>query len=203
VQQPAGVAKVPPDLAENRRRRVGGELQFAVRIEAVDRLQQTDRADLDDVLQGRAASGETPSQVPDERRCISVRRSRRAERCGLCSAGHGAAPAAGSLPRAAGLETTRRRQSPEQGSRRLLNRIARVPLPESRDLVRDRGQHRPRESGAIGIASGPVGTPTTTSMDGIASSMCAVSCPPGCRACGSTSAHDSSTAICRSSTSPR
>ena len=66
-QQPAEVAEVPLDLAEDRRGGVGRELQPALGVEAVDRLDQADRADLDQIGQRLVAPGEAPGQVLDQR----------------------------------------------------------------------------------------------------------------------------------------
>ena len=62
VQRPGAVAEVPLDLADDRRHRVGRELDAALGVEALDREQQADRADLDEVLErlpaARVARGE-------------------------------------------------------------------------------------------------------------------------------------------------
>src|SRR6266516_4067736 len=47
--RPALVAEVALDLADDVRRRVGRQLDPSVEVEAVDRLDQADRADLDEV----------------------------------------------------------------------------------------------------------------------------------------------------------
>ena len=67
VDQPARVAEVPFDLAQDRRRGVGGELQPPVGIEAVDCLDQTDGADLDEVVERLVAAGEASGEIDDER----------------------------------------------------------------------------------------------------------------------------------------
>ena len=64
---PALVAEVPLDLADDRRGRVGGELDAALDVEAVDRLDQADGADLDEVVERLAPAGEPPGEVLDER----------------------------------------------------------------------------------------------------------------------------------------
>ena len=60
---PAAVAEVPLQLAENRRRRVGGEPQAAVGIEAVDGLDEAEHGDLDQVVGRLAAVGEAVGQA--------------------------------------------------------------------------------------------------------------------------------------------
>ena len=52
---PALVAKVSFDLADDRRRRIGRELDAAFQIEAIDGLEQSDRADLHQVVERLAA----------------------------------------------------------------------------------------------------------------------------------------------------
>ena len=56
--RPAGVTEEALDLADDRWHREGGELHPAAELEAVDRLDQADRADLDDVLHRLAAGAE-------------------------------------------------------------------------------------------------------------------------------------------------
>ena len=65
--RPALVPEVPLDLADDRRGGVRGELDAAVEVEAVDRLDQADRADLDEVVERLAAAGEPAGEVLDER----------------------------------------------------------------------------------------------------------------------------------------
>ena len=67
VYQPSGVAEIPLDLSENRRRRVGGKLQAAVGIEAINGLQQSDRADLHQVGHWLVATAEPAGEVLHER----------------------------------------------------------------------------------------------------------------------------------------
>ena len=55
ADRPALVPEVPLDLPDDVRGRVGGELDAAVDVEAVDRLDQADRAHLDEVLELLAA----------------------------------------------------------------------------------------------------------------------------------------------------
>ncbi len=64
---PALVAEVALDLADDRGRRVGGELHAAIGVEAVDGLDEPDRADLDEVLEGLAAVAEAAGAVLDQR----------------------------------------------------------------------------------------------------------------------------------------
>ena len=61
------VAEVPLDLADDGRHREGRELHAAVGVEAVDRVDQPDRADLDDVLHRLVAAAEAGGRVPHER----------------------------------------------------------------------------------------------------------------------------------------
>ena len=63
---PALVAEVALDLADDRRGGVGRELDAALEVEAVDRLDQADRADLDEVVVGLAAVAEPAGQVLDQ-----------------------------------------------------------------------------------------------------------------------------------------
>ena len=65
--RPALVAEVALDLADDRRRRVRRELDAARRLEAVDGLDQPDRADLDQVLERLAAVAEASRAVLDQR----------------------------------------------------------------------------------------------------------------------------------------
>ena len=50
VERPGPVAEVALDLADDRRHRVGRELHLPLGVEALDREEQADRADLDQVL---------------------------------------------------------------------------------------------------------------------------------------------------------
>src|SRR5207248_8411327 len=54
---PAAVAEMSLDLADDVRRGVGGQLDAAREVEAVDRLDQADRADLHQVVELLAAVG--------------------------------------------------------------------------------------------------------------------------------------------------
>ncbi|HEX2427575.1 MAG TPA: hypothetical protein VHI53_06585 [Gaiellaceae bacterium] len=56
-----------PDRAANRRDGEGGEIVAALAIETIDRLDQPDGANLDEVLQALATMGELPSDGSDER----------------------------------------------------------------------------------------------------------------------------------------
>src|SRR5919206_1228706 len=64
---PTLVAEVALDLAHDVGRRVGRKRYVARQLEAVDRLDQADRAHLLDVLQGLAATGVTARERSDER----------------------------------------------------------------------------------------------------------------------------------------
>src|SRR5512143_2255478 len=57
---------MPLDLADDVRRRIGGQLDAALDVEAVDRLDQADGADLDEVLELLAAVGVAPGEGTDE-----------------------------------------------------------------------------------------------------------------------------------------
>ena len=67
---PALVAEVALDLADDVRGRVGGQLDAAVDVEAVDRLDQADAADLDEIVELLAAVGVAPRQRADEREVL-------------------------------------------------------------------------------------------------------------------------------------
>ena len=60
---PALVAKIALDLADDRRRRVRREFDAALEIEAVDRLEQTDRSDLDQIVERLAAIGKLDREI--------------------------------------------------------------------------------------------------------------------------------------------
>ena len=66
ADRPGAVAEVALDLAEDRRDRVGGERDLALGVEAVDRLDQADRRDLEEVVERLAralvAAGELARQ---------------------------------------------------------------------------------------------------------------------------------------------
>jgi hypothetical protein len=55
------------DLADDVRRRVGGQLDAAIDVEAVDRLDQPDATDLDKVFELLAAVRVTARKRADER----------------------------------------------------------------------------------------------------------------------------------------
>ena len=57
AHRPRPVAEVALDLAEHRRRRVGGEAHLAREVEAVDRLHDPDAGDLHEVVERLAAAG--------------------------------------------------------------------------------------------------------------------------------------------------
>src|SRR5581483_6813140 len=63
LDRPALVAEIALDLADDRRRRVRRELHAALEIEAVDRLEQADGADLDQVVERFAAVGELDGEI--------------------------------------------------------------------------------------------------------------------------------------------
>ena len=62
ANRPEPIAKVTPELPEDRGRRIRGELHTAGWIEAIDGLEQTDGRDLDKVVNGLAAIGEPAGQ---------------------------------------------------------------------------------------------------------------------------------------------
>ena len=64
---PRLVAEVALDLAQHRRRRVGGEAHLAREVEAVDRLHDPDAGDLHEVVERLAAVGVAPGERPGER----------------------------------------------------------------------------------------------------------------------------------------
>src|SRR4051812_34803992 len=68
--RPALVAEVPLDLADDVRRRVGRQLDAAVEVEAVDRLDQADGADLDEILELLAAVRVAPGERAHERHVL-------------------------------------------------------------------------------------------------------------------------------------
>src|SRR5436190_11899340 len=70
AHRPPAVAEVALDLADDVRRRVGGQLDAAVEIEAVDRLDQADGADLHQVLELLAAVRITPGEGAHERHVL-------------------------------------------------------------------------------------------------------------------------------------
>src|SRR5437868_308108 len=61
---------MPLDLADDVRRRVGRQLDAAVEVEPVDRLDQPDRADLDEILELLAAIRVAPRQRAHERHVL-------------------------------------------------------------------------------------------------------------------------------------
>ena len=66
AHRPALVAEVALDLADDVRRRVGRQLDSAVDVEAVDRLDQADAADLDEIVELLAAIGVAAGERADE-----------------------------------------------------------------------------------------------------------------------------------------
>ena len=67
MDAPRAVAEVAADLADDRRHGIGGELDATLELEAVDRLDQADRAHLDEVVDGLAAARVAPCERVDER----------------------------------------------------------------------------------------------------------------------------------------
>src|SRR3954468_16619317 len=67
ADRPTLVPEMPLDLADDRRSGVGRELDTAFEVEPVDRLDQTDRGDLNQVVERLAAVAEAARQVLDQR----------------------------------------------------------------------------------------------------------------------------------------
>jgi len=63
ADRPAPVAEVAPDLPDDRDRGIREKLHAAGRIEAIDRVEQSDRGDLDEVVDGLATIGELAGQI--------------------------------------------------------------------------------------------------------------------------------------------
>ena len=70
AHRPALVAEVALDLADDVRRRVGRQLDAAVEVEAVDRLDQADRPDLDEILELLAAIGVAAGERAHQRHVL-------------------------------------------------------------------------------------------------------------------------------------
>ena len=70
MHRPAAVAEVALDLADDRRHGVRLERHAAVEVEAVDRLDQPDRADLDQVVERFALAGIAAGDRPHERHVL-------------------------------------------------------------------------------------------------------------------------------------
>jgi len=66
MKSPPVVAEVALDLAAYGAGRVGRELNPAIRVEAVDRLQQAQHGDLDQVVEGLASIGESSGDGPGQ-----------------------------------------------------------------------------------------------------------------------------------------
>ena len=66
LDRPAFIAKVALDLADDRRRRVGRELDAALEIETVDRLEQPDGSDLHEVVERLPAIGKSHREKAHE-----------------------------------------------------------------------------------------------------------------------------------------
>ena len=70
MHRPAAVAEVALDLADDRRHGVRLERDAAVEVEAVDRLDQPDRADLHQVVERLALAGVAACDRPHERQVL-------------------------------------------------------------------------------------------------------------------------------------
>jgi hypothetical protein len=66
LDRPALVAEVALDLTHDRRGRIRRELDAALEIEAIDRLDEADRPDLNKVVERLAAVGELDGQIAHE-----------------------------------------------------------------------------------------------------------------------------------------
>ena len=67
VHRPGAVAEVALDLADDRRHGVRRELDAALEVEPLDREDEADRPDLDEVLERLAAAGVPRRDAPHER----------------------------------------------------------------------------------------------------------------------------------------
>src|SRR5207253_2154394 len=70
AHRPALVAEVPLDLADDVRRRVRRQLDAALEVETVDRLDQADGSDLDQILELLAAVRIAPREGANERHVL-------------------------------------------------------------------------------------------------------------------------------------
>ena len=61
---------MPLDLAGDRRDRERRQVDPAVGVEAVDRLHEADRPNLDEIIELLAATGVAASESPDERQVL-------------------------------------------------------------------------------------------------------------------------------------
>ena len=67
VHAPRAIAEVTADLADDRRHGIRRELDAALELEPVDRLDQADRADLDEIVDGLAAARVPTGERANER----------------------------------------------------------------------------------------------------------------------------------------
>ena len=77
--RPGSIPKVPLDLAVDRRDRVGRQVDAALELEPVDRLDQADRADLDEILELLAVPDMAPGEPAYEREVLLDQARSRAE----------------------------------------------------------------------------------------------------------------------------
>jgi len=63
LDRPAFIAEITLDLADDRRRRVRRELHAAFEIEAIDRLEQSDRTNLNQIVERFAAIRELDREI--------------------------------------------------------------------------------------------------------------------------------------------
>src|SRR5450759_3087661 len=71
VHRPARVAEVAPHLTEDRRHRERGEGMAALRIEAIQRLEQSERSDLLQVLEGLRGLAVPSRETAGERHVVA------------------------------------------------------------------------------------------------------------------------------------
>ena len=151
AHRPAAVAEVALELAEDRRHRERGERGRPLRLEAVDRLQQAERGDLDQVVERLAAALVAPRKLARQRQEALHERLARG----------GIAVAVVALEQPPVLT----------GAGRTIDRAGRIcsarptvlrlmidrlhALPRSRCLVR-RGVGRERAATGLWVAAGPV-----------------------------------------------
>ena len=84
AHRPGPVAEVALDLAEDRRHGVAGERDLAVEVEAVDRLDEAERRDLEEVVErllgalvaARELAGERQEALDEQRAVAGSRLSR-------------------------------------------------------------------------------------------------------------------------------
>jgi len=73
VHRPRLVAEVPADLPDDGRHRIAREVDAAIDVEPVDRLDEADRSDLNEILERLAAPGIPQRERADERHELDER----------------------------------------------------------------------------------------------------------------------------------